>query len=260
METHQITLVTGANRGIGFSTVQATALRNPTATYILACRSPSSGQAAILELQKLGVTAPLDVIELDVTNDATIISAKEYVENKYGRLDVLVNNAGIASMPKSQSLADLRENFNSTFNANITSVAAVTSTFLPLLHLSPNPKVINMSSGRASLSRSAKGDTPPTVVVSYSLSKAGLNSLTIEMQKTEGSLKEGEGNGEGWGKVEFWAANPGHCKTAFNGYRGAKDPLDGAEVVVQLVIGERGRWKKGGFWEFEEGLMREVPW
>jgi NAD(P)-dependent dehydrogenase (short-subunit alcohol dehydrogenase family) len=173
---------------------------------------------------------------------------------------VLVNNAGIASHLKSQDLQNLRENFNSTFNVNITSVVAVTNTFLPLLHNSLNPKVINISSGRASLTRSSNGNLPPTAVVAYSVSKAALNSLTIEMQKAEDVLKKDEGKSEGWGKIEFWAANPGHCKTAFNGYRGTKDPLDGAEVVVQLVMGERGRWKKGGFWEFEEGVMREVPW
>ena len=120
--------------------------------------------------------------------------------------------------------------------------------------------MINISSGRASLGRSAVGNMPPTAVVAYCVSKAALNSLTIEMQKSENMLKHDEGKGEGWGKVEFWAANPGHCKTAFNGYKGIKDPVDGAEVVVQLVIGARGQWKKGGFWEFEEGMMREVPW
>jgi len=173
---------------------------------------------------------------------------------------VLVNNAGIAPLPKSQGLSDVRESFKSTFDANITSVATVTSTFLALLHLSSTPKVINISSGRASLSRSAVGNMPPTAVVAYSVSKAALNSLTIEMQKAENVLRDGEGRGEGWGKIEFWAANPGHCKTAFNGYKGTKDPVDGAEVVVQLVIGASGRWKKGGFWEFEDGVMREVPW
>ncbi|KAE9371474.1 NAD(P)-binding protein [Stipitochalara longipes BDJ] len=260
MQKSQLILVTGANRGIGFSIVQATALRNPSSTYILACRSSPSGEAAVIELKKLGVTAPLDVVELDVTKDSSIMSAKEYIEKKYGRLDVLVNNAGIAIRPKSQDLSDLRESFNSTFDANITSVAAVTSTFLPLLHLSLDPKVVNISSGRASLSRSAVGNMPPTAVVAYSISKAALNSLTIEMQKAEDVLEDGDRKGEGWGKVEFWAANPGHCKTAFNGYRGTKDPIDGAEVVVQLVMGKRGQWKKGGFWEFEEGVMREVPW
>ena len=87
MGTPQIILITGANRGIGFSTAQATALRNPTSTYILACRSASSGQAAIVELKQLGVSAPLDIVTLDVTNDMTILSAKEYIDKKYGRLD-----------------------------------------------------------------------------------------------------------------------------------------------------------------------------
>jgi NAD(P)-dependent dehydrogenase (short-subunit alcohol dehydrogenase family) len=87
MAKPQVVLVTGANRGIGFSIVQATALRNPTSSFILACRSVSSGEAAMVELKKMGLAAHLDVVELDVTNDATIVSAKEYVEKKYGCLD-----------------------------------------------------------------------------------------------------------------------------------------------------------------------------
>jgi NAD(P)-dependent dehydrogenase (short-subunit alcohol dehydrogenase family) len=138
-------------------------------------------------------------------------------------------------------------------------VAAVTNTFLSLLHLSPNPKAINISSGLASPTQFSNGKLLSTAVVAYSVSKAAPNSLTIELQKTEDALKE-SGEGKGRGKVEFWAANPGHCKTAFNGYRGTKDLIDGVEVAVQFVIGERGLWKRGGFWEFVEGGMREVPW
>lgn len=85
-----------------------------------------------------------------------------------------------------------------------------------------------------------------------------MNSLTIELQKAEDALATK--NEEAIERIEFFAANPGHCKTTLNGFRGTKDPLDGAEVVVQLITGERGQWKKGGFWEFEEGGMREVPW
>jgi NAD(P)-dependent dehydrogenase (short-subunit alcohol dehydrogenase family) len=89
MASPQIIFITGANRGIGFSTIQATAFRSPTSIFILACRSAPSGEVAIAELKNLGVTASLDVVELDVTNDSTIISAKQYVEKKYGRLDGL---------------------------------------------------------------------------------------------------------------------------------------------------------------------------
>ena len=173
---------------------------------------------------------------------------------------VLVNNAGMAVVQKDPNdLSDLRTSFNTTFNGNVTSVAAVTSAFLPLLRLAASPRVIHISSGRASLQRSTQGNLPPTAVLAYSISKVALNALTIEQQKQENSRKEGEGEG-GEGKVDFYAANPGHCKTAFNGYRGTKDPLDGAEVVVQLVVAERGKWAAGSFLEFEEGGMREVPW
>jgi NAD(P)-dependent dehydrogenase (short-subunit alcohol dehydrogenase family) len=82
-----IILVTGANRGIGFAIVQSTTFRVPSATYILACRSQSAGQAAIQELKKLGVTAPLDVVVLDVTDDASILAAKAVIEKKYNKLD-----------------------------------------------------------------------------------------------------------------------------------------------------------------------------
>jgi NAD(P)-dependent dehydrogenase (short-subunit alcohol dehydrogenase family) len=167
---------------------------------------------------------------------------------------VLINNAGIAQRPKSDSLQDIRENFATTFNANVASILATITTFLPLLQKSASPKVINVSSGRGSVTRSASGLLPPTAVVSYGVSKSALNALTVELQRAEDVR-----DGEDW-KVEYFAINPGHCKTAFNGFKGLKDPIDGAEVVVQLALGKKGMWRKGAFWEFEEGEMREIPW
>jgi NAD(P)-dependent dehydrogenase (short-subunit alcohol dehydrogenase family) len=89
MASTQTVLVTGANRGIGFSIIRALAPHLPTATYILAVRSLSSGQTAISELRKLGITSSLDIVELDITNDDTIVKAKKYIEEKYGKLDGL---------------------------------------------------------------------------------------------------------------------------------------------------------------------------
>jgi NAD(P)-dependent dehydrogenase (short-subunit alcohol dehydrogenase family) len=167
---------------------------------------------------------------------------------------VLINNAGVASIPEKADFSDFRSSFAQTFDVNITSVALLTTCFLPLIRLSTAGKVINVSSGRASLHNSSTGNMPPTVAVAYSISKAALNSLTIEMQKVE------DAEGPQGSDVRIFAINPGHCKTSFNGFRGTKDPIDGAEVVVRIVGDEKGDYGKGRFWEFEEGVMREVPW
>ena len=80
-------LVTGGNRGIGFGIVQAISRRLPTSTVIIACRSISAGNGAIDEGKKLGLTASLDVIQLDIEDDESITKAVSAVESKYGKLD-----------------------------------------------------------------------------------------------------------------------------------------------------------------------------
>lgn len=128
--------------------------------------------------------------------------------------------------------------------------------FDPLLRKSTAPKVINVSSGRASMARSSNGKLPPTAIVPYSISKVGLNALTLEQIKGE---QVGKAEGRRSTVIDFYVANPGHCKTAFNGYKGSKDPLDGARVVVELAAAEKGRWEPG-FWEYETEGMVQVPW
>lgn len=85
--SNPIVLITGANRGIGYSTVQALSLCYPNGKYIIGCRSLSSGHEAIQELQKLGVTALLEIVEIDVTKDSKIEKAQSWIEEKFGRLD-----------------------------------------------------------------------------------------------------------------------------------------------------------------------------
>lgn len=132
-------------------------------------------------------------------------------------------------------------------------MANVSLAFLPLLQAEPGsytPRIINISSGRASLTRSTTGGLPPTAIVPYSVSKVALNALTTELQKS-------------YPDVLFYAANPGHCKTAFNGFKGARDPLEGARVVVELVSGTaKGEDYEWGFWEAmgAEGEATKVPW
>lgn len=171
---------------------------------------------------------------------------------------VLVNNAAVVFVPQSNDLSDYRSTYNATFNACITSVGFVTQVFLPLLHASENAKVINISSARGSLGLSTSARMPPTQAVAYTVSKTALNALTLEMQKVEDERIEKGDSG-----VKFYLACPGHCKTALNGFRGKKQPVEGAEVVVRLVMdGSDGEavWEGGSYVEFEDGEMRVVPW
>lgn len=142
-------------------------------------------------------------------------------------------------------------------------MAVLTTTFLPLLQASSLPygaKVINVSSARGSLTRSTTENLPPTQAVAYSISKAALNALTVEFQKTEDARVAALGV-QSWvakdRRTRFFAVSPGHLKTAFNGYRGEKSPLESAEVVVRLVCFDfdgEGKFRGGSFWEVEGEL------
>ncbi|KAH0359253.1 NAD(P)-binding protein, partial [Aureobasidium melanogenum] len=240
--TSRIILITGANRGIGYCIAQVLAQKNVQDTVIVTARGQYSALQAIQKLKESGAQTHLDSSALDVTSDESIHALISVIQERYGRLDVLINNAGIAAVP-SPDLSDYRQVYNSILDTNVTSVGLMTTLLLPLLLKSPNPKVINISSGRASITRLTSGDLPATVSVPYSVSKVALNVMTLEMAKAEP-------------RATFYLANPGHCKTAFNEYKGKKDPLVGAEVVANLVYGDF----KSGFWHNDGGEMEMMPW
>lgn len=83
----KVVLVTGANRGLGYSVLQVAGARDPSTTYILCSRDLEAGKKAKEELEQEGVKATIDVLQLDVTNDDQIIEAVKYVAGKYGKLD-----------------------------------------------------------------------------------------------------------------------------------------------------------------------------
>lgn len=247
----RVILVTGANRGIGFAIVKtlarnAKALASST-VVLLGCRNFNSGIRACNDLQADDIS-DVEPLQLDVTSDASIRDAVQRVQNTYGQLDVLINNAGYAAFP-AVDLTDLRQVYQNIYNVNVTSVAVLTRLFLPLLCKSPyGSKVIQIGSARGSLQLNASGSLPPTVSAAYSVSKAALNMLTLDMAR-EADNKD----------IEFQVASPGHCKTAFNGYKGTRDPEEGANVVVGLAFGER---KETKMWE-TIGASKElsvVPW
>lgn len=144
----------------------------------------------------------------------------------------------------------MRSTYNQTFDANVTSVAMVMDLFLPLLRQSLRGQIINVSSARGSLGLSSSGRLPPTVAIAYCASKTALNMLTVEYGKAAENKN-----------VAIQAVSPGHCKTAFNNYRGTKDPLDGAKVIVHLIHSGTSDFGNG-FWQMEDGDASpvKVPW
>ncbi|KAH7406557.1 hypothetical protein DE146DRAFT_607045 [Phaeosphaeria sp. MPI-PUGE-AT-0046c] len=256
----RIVLVTGANRkGIGLAIVHRLAKNAPSNIYLLGVRSTKAGEGAVQQLRDMGVTATLELLELDVTHDDQVQSAVTKLQTTFGRLDVLINNAGIATVPtQDSSFKDLRVTYNNILNTNVTSVATLTTAFVPLLRRSADPRVINISSGRASIHALTKGSLPPTVSVPYSVSKLAMNVLMLEMSKSEEHVLPSAGS-----KILYQAVNPGHCKTALNGFRGSRDPYEGVRVVQEMVLCERDTFETG-FWVWEgdeeNGELKRVPW
>ncbi|KAH7235321.1 hypothetical protein BKA59DRAFT_444285 [Fusarium tricinctum] len=246
-------LITGANRGIGYAIAQAIAARPPSSNIILGCRSKDAAQEAIRSLRETGVTAQLNYVEIDIESDTSIEAAVLTLEREYGRLDVLINNAAKVESRVSDKLEDIRSASNSCYNNLITSNAVVTHAFSKLLRKSSWPRVIMVSSARGSMSRTTNKELPPVANIDYCVAKAGLNMLILHLQVAENHREERPG-------ITFWAVSPGHCKTAFNGYRGKKDPIEGAESVVRLLETTKGEIEAGTFWEYENASFQQVPW
>ncbi|OCK97824.1 short chain dehydrogenase/reductase family protein [Cenococcum geophilum 1.58] len=261
MSFPRVVLCTGANQGLGLAILQAAALRDPSPIYILACRNVASGNEALNQLRGEGIKAEIEVFQLDVTNDEHITSAIKFVESKYGRLDVLINNAGILIRAPEDDLPALRQAYNTMLNTNLTSVAILTTAFLPLLHKSPDPKVINITSGLGSIANTLTkkmGRLPP-----YGASKVGMNGLTAHMQTAENdriAAEEVKGEGIKEGRIKYYVVAPGLLKTALTSFHLGKDPKDGTGAVVRLIEDQEGKYPAGTQWEFVEEEMRVVPW
>jgi NAD(P)-dependent dehydrogenase (short-subunit alcohol dehydrogenase family) len=163
-----VALVTGANRGIGLEVVRQLAMRG--FTTILCARDARKGEAAAGSLQQSGLK--VIPIQLDVTEQKSVDAARHLVEERFGKLDVLVNNAAILydswQRAENANLKTVRE----AFETNTIGVWRMCHAFIPLLRESRHARIVNVSSESGSLTVMGRG-TP-----AYSVSKAALNALT----------------------------------------------------------------------------------
>lgn len=242
--TKRIVLITGANKGIGYETARQ--LASAGHTVLIGGRDPDKAAAAVAALTAEGFNS-VEAVTLDVLDAASIERAVANIADRHGRLDTLINNAGLVAegwgTPASQTgLAAWR----STFETNVFAVAAVTTAFLPLLKKSEGGRIVNLSSILGSLTLHAD----PTSwiydfkTVAYDASKAALNQYTIHLAH---ELKATS--------IKVNAAHPGWVKTDLGGDGAQMELVDGAKTSVWLAtLPDDG--PTGGYFHMQERL----PW
>src|SRR4051794_39629780 len=238
MNNTKTALVTGANKGIGFAIAQG--LGALGFTVAVGARDDTRRQKAVERLRAAGIET--FGVALDVTSDDSVVAAAASIEKEAGRLDVLVNNAGIsgrfedgAQDPTTLDLGVLR----TVLETNVFGVVRVTNAMLPLLSRASSPRIVNMSSNMGSLTL----QTGP-VMAAYAASKSMLNSVTAQYARRLTDTN-----------VIVNAACPGYVATDFTGFNAPRTPEQGAAIAIRLAtLPDDG--PRGGFFD-DEGV---VPW
>jgi NAD(P)-dependent dehydrogenase (short-subunit alcohol dehydrogenase family) len=229
---HQkVALVTGANKGIGRGAAEQ--LAGLGMTVLIGARDARRGEEAAEALRAAG--GDVHAVILNVTDPATVREAAKQVEERFGHLDVLINNAGITGSGQI-SPEDAHDQVPSTvdldmvravFETNVFGVITVTNAMLPLLRRSPAPRIVNVSSHAASLSLTSDPDGPMATLLpsaAYSPSKSALNALTVHYANE--LRKDG---------ILVNAVAPGFVDTDSNNHTGFLTVAQGAAVLVRLA-------------------------
>lgn len=178
-----VALVTGSNRGLGFACAKALAALDMR--VLISGRDPEAIDAAVSELRSEGYDVA--AVIMDVTSEQTVKAAAQEVRERFGRLDVLVNNAGILLEPSGENDHDFMDldALSRTFQVNLFGAVATIESFLPLLREAPAGRIVNVSSTMGSLADQSDPSSPyyGTLVPAYQASKAALNSITIGLSK-----------------------------------------------------------------------------
>ncbi|MFG2581512.1 SDR family NAD(P)-dependent oxidoreductase [Streptomyces malaysiensis] len=232
------TLITGANKGLGFETARR--LIAAGHTVHLGSRDAERGRRAA---ERLGARP----VVLDVTDDASVAAAVKTIEAD-GGLDVLVNNAGIEERTPDGGVVGAAEvtadMMRTVFETNVFGMVRVTHAFLPLLRRSAAPVVVNVSSGLASLKRVSTPDDPAYAYpgVAYPASKTTVNMVTVQYAKA-------------FPEMRINAVEPGYTATDLNAHTGHQTVEEGAEIIVRMAqMGPDG--PTGGYVDIEGTL----PW
>jgi len=243
-QNKKVALITGANRGLGFETAKQ--LGELGITVVVAARKWDAAEDAATRLKALGIDAY--PIQLDATSEADRKAAADDLADKFGKLDILINNAGIASagglVNKTSQVSD--EDLLQVFTTNVFSVVAVTRELLPLIRKSDAGRIVNLSSILGSLALHADPASPifNSKPFAYDASKAALNAFTIHLAH---ELKDTP--------IKVNSAHPGWVKTEMGTAAAPMEIPDGAKTSVALATlgadGPTGKFIHAG---------QELPW
>jgi NAD(P)-dependent dehydrogenase (short-subunit alcohol dehydrogenase family) len=240
----KVALITGANKGLGFE--MAKQLAETGVTVVLAARDQAKGEAAAEKLAKEG----LDVrfLKLDVTDKKDYANAVAFLDKNFGKLDILINNAGISAdgLSGTSVSATTEKSLRDTFETNFFAPIALTQALLPLIKKSEAGRIVNMSSILGSQTLHATPGSPiyDFKALSYDASKAALNSFTIHLAH---ELKDT--------KIKVNSAHPGWVKTDMGTDAAPMELPEGGKTGVELaLLDENG--PSGGFFHMGQTL----PW
>jgi NAD(P)-dependent dehydrogenase (short-subunit alcohol dehydrogenase family) len=238
----KIALITGANKGIGFEICRQ--LGKLGFTVLVAARDKKRGLAAAERLKAEGIDAHPMI--LDVTHEPSIRRAALFLGQEYGRLDVLVNNAGIMpdmSLTAANTPPDI---LHGVFEANFFGAVAVTQAMLPLLRQSEAARIVNMSSslGSLTLASDPASGMADFKYLAYDASKTALNSFTVHLAW---ELRDTP--------IKVNSACPGWVKTDMGGDQAPGTVQQGADTPVWLAT-LPADGPSGGFFN----SRKPVPW
>lgn len=240
----KVALITGANKGLGFE--MARQLGQQGVTVVLGARDPKAGEAAAATLRAEGIDAHF--LKLDVTNPTDHSAAAAFLADKFGGLDILINNAGISAEPlgTGRQGTPSSETLRRTFDTNFFAPVALTQAVLPLLLKSKAGRIVNMSSILGSQTLHADPSSPiyDFKALAYDSSKAALNSFTIHLAY---ELKDT--------KIKVNSAHPGWVKTDMGTDAAPMELPEGAKTGVELaLLPDEG--STGGYFH----LGKALPW
>ena len=243
----KIAFITGGNRGLGFQT--ALDLKD-IAKVVIGSRDLALGEAAVEKLRDAGAEA--EVIECDIVNPAHHRAVYDLLAARYDRLDILINNAGMApgafpaSGPGHSAAQVPMDVLRRVFETNFFGAVALTTMLLPLIRKSPAGRIVNMSSHLGSLTLEADPSSYLYHAKSfaYGVSKTALNAFTIHLAY---DLRDTN--------INVNSAHPGWVKTAMGGPHATMELSEGAKTAVMLAtLPENG--PSGGFFH----MGKPLPW